>query len=80
MKLALIGVMGFLLMGCATKMKCVDIQMMAEDSRMSFQTPSTGWMSVDLGTINLEGMNRYRSCPVGEDPKWMTTVPPMVVP
>lgn len=61
-----------LLPACATKKKCVDIHMLSDDSRMAFAAPSSEWFSISVGTIHLEGQNRYRSCPKGEDPQWMT--------
>jgi hypothetical protein len=71
--LLILAVVFVLLPACSTKKKCVDIQMLSDDSRMDFSAPNTAWFSIEIGTINLEGKNRYRSCPVDQDPTWMST-------
>lgn len=70
--LLLLLIVGIALSGCATKNKCVSIAMLSDNSRVAINTPGTDYLSISLGSANLEGKNRYQSCPAGEDPEWMT--------
>lgn len=76
-----VGLLSLVLLGgCATKNKCVAIDMWSDNSRLDIVTPGTDWFSISLGSVNLEGKNSYRSCPTGEDPKWMYVPPTGTVP
>ena len=67
--------------GCATKEKCVSVEMLSDNSRMNFTTPGTSWFAITLGSANLEGKNHYKSCPTGAtDPAWMQTSSPLAGP
>lgn len=80
-RLVTILIFSFLSVACgATKEKCFFVEMLATESRMNFVAPSTGFMAIGLGSIHLEGENRYRSCPGDATQPWMTNEPDDEVP